>query len=150
MCIAFSRKPHCRFFWYAEHWHIFLYISSTVPLISQCIVNLLIWLQVLIPGCNMSENLKAKTIRDRINQLLSESFWTWRHMNTEGIKCYFILKQPLNETLQRNSNAVLLKPTLISLNLFAHCLPNLANTWNSLADIFSNGRIYLFLWFISF
>lgn len=76
----------------------------------------------------MSENLKVKTIRAKINQLVSESLLTWRHMNTEGIKCCFTLKQPLNETLQRNSNAVLLKKTLISLNLFAHCIPNLANT----------------------
>lgn len=96
--------------------------SSTwpVPLISQCIVILLVWLQVLIPGYRMSENLKLKTIRAKINQSVSESLWTWRHMSTEDIKYCFTLKQPLNQTLQRNSNAVLLKPTLISLNLFAH------------------------------
>lgn len=147
MCISFFPGNLIVDFSDVLNFHTF---SSTwpAPLISQCIVNLLIWLQVLIPGYSMSENLKGKKIRPKINKLVSESLWTWRHMNTEGIKCCFTLKQPLNETLQRNNNAVLLRPTLISLNLFARCIPNSANTWNSLADTFSNVRIHL-QWFIS-
>lgn len=132
MCISFFQETSLQVFfmcWTFMHFSL----HDQCHLLANALWSVLIWLQVLIPVYTIPENLKEKTIRDRINQLVSESFWTQRHMNTEGVKGYFTLKQPLNETLQRNSNAVLLKPTLISLNLFAHCIPNLENTWNSLA-----------------